>query len=264
MFVRKCTWTSMGMAVMAIAVLGFMSSSVQAVTIYSDNFDGSSADLNGSAPDVAPGAETWVAGAWLNQDGSIDPAKGTATLAFTPADNYIYTLDASLTGVTGNGNWYALGFADGQDTSNTSRFTSTPVIGKAWMYLRGDASSSTNDVALGSSTTGTNTTASWSTYANQSGGDMDMRVVLDTSGGAGSWKATWYAKKPADGSYFQVGGPSTLDDETISSVGFASSNTGIDATIESFSLTAEAVPEPASLAMTLLGLSGLALLRRRG
>jgi len=242
---RKRAWTSLGVAALALAALGHMAGSVSAAVIFSEDFGGTSADLNGSAPDVAPGAETWVAGAWLNQDGSIDPARGTATLAFTPENGNIYTLDASLTSVTGDNNWFGVGFAEGQDTSASSRFTSPPVTGRAWMLFRGDASSSANQALLGSTSGGgTDSATDWTTYANQSGGDMDLRVVLDTSFGAGNWTATWYAKKPTDGNYFEIRPATPLLDEAINSVGFASSNGTVDGNITNFSLTAEPYAGP--------------------
>ena len=46
---------------------------IQAETIFSEDFTGTSEDLDGSAPDIRPGTETWIAGPVFNQDGSLDP-----------------------------------------------------------------------------------------------------------------------------------------------------------------------------------------------
>jgi hypothetical protein len=183
-------------------------------------------------------------------------------LAFTPSSGGIYTLDASLTGVSGGGDWFGFGFANGQSTaiSSNNRFlTGNFVEGRAWMLFRGNATQGQafltgSDDGLGWDPAFTPTTP---------GGDVDMRVVLDTTGGAGTWNSTWFAKRPADGSYTQVRAAATIADEDITSIGFALSGnvTNIDGVIESFSLTVG--PEPASLAMVLLGIASLAVRRKR-
>jgi len=75
-----------------------------------------------------------------------------------------------------------------------------------------------------------------------SGSSIDLRVVLDTTLGAGAWTATWYAKRPADTSYTVVRTTATLLNETINAVGIAKSNNGITGTIVSFSLASNEMP----------------------
>jgi len=127
-------------------------SAAQAGIIFSDNFSGGTGDINTTTPDVTTGAATWVASEQFNANGSIVDSTnvattkgGSATLAFTPVNGLIYTLDASFTGVTGNANWLALGFVFGQSSVITAdnRFLTDPspangTIGKAWMLYRGD------------------------------------------------------------------------------------------------------------------------------
>lgn len=84
----------------------------EAAVIFQDDFSGGTADLDGAAPDIGPG--TWVASPTFNQDGSLDPDAGSATLAFAPDNGQIYQLDISLTGVSGDQNWIAIGFGSGQ------------------------------------------------------------------------------------------------------------------------------------------------------
>ena len=171
----------------------------------------------------------------------------------------VYTLDASVTGISGDGNWIALGFANGQSANSGTNYrfvTGSDPEGRAWMLARGDNSANPN---VGH-TVGTTDPANWAgALANANGGDLDMRIVLDTTGGTGSWTATWYAKRPADGSYTEVRSSTTLPAEDIDSVGLAVSNTGISGTIESFSLNV--IPEPSAALLACLGLIGL--LRRR-
>jgi len=240
----------------ALTGLSFTAAPLSAAVIYSDDFSGSPDDLNGSAPDIGPG--TWIASNVFNQDGSIDPNPGSATLAFTPADGTVYHLDASLSGVSGNGNWFALGFGSGQSDviGTNNRFINGLLIGKAWMLFRGNTDG--HQAFRGSDTSGTANGVGWSALATETG-EIDMRIELDTTGGAGAWAATWFARNPGDSSYTVVRATETLLDESINSVGLALANTGIDGTVESFSLTA--IPEPSAAA--LLALSGLALMRRR-
>jgi hypothetical protein len=250
-----------------------------ATVIYEQSFTpgaGTSA-LNGTAPTT--GANNWVAATSRFQaDGDFTEGAGSATLAFTPANNFVYTLDASFRNLTPTAtvaapeqDWIALGFAKGQSagSTNNDRFLNNNVIGKAWMLYRGADTVGTlaNVTHLGSATSGNNsgavpsTSANWgdATLSTTSGGGIDMRVVLDTTGGTGNWTATWFAKLPASGSFTEVRAATELVNEDINSVGVAISGTGFDGDLTYFSLTA--IPEPS--AALLGGLGFLALLRRR-
>lgn len=223
-------------------------------TIYSDNFDGDASDIHGSTPDITSGGATWTAAPIYNADGSVDrPAVttsyGSMTLPFTPLDGYIYTLDASFTGVTGDTDWLALGFAKGESsaTGAADRFTGANVRGATWMLFRGSTpdpvTTNGNKIQRG---LGTANPADWldPTLGDLEGGDIDLRIVLDTLGGPGAWTATWYAKLPADRSYTVVGDTTTVphDPSNYTSIGISASNTssttGTGGTIESFSLSA--------------------------
>jgi hypothetical protein len=236
-----------------------------ATTIFSDDFSGGATVLNGTTPDV--GGVNWVAAPTFLADGSIyNPASGmppagwagTATLAFTPVNGLVYTLDASIT-VAGDGNWIALGFVNGQSASADpalNRFIDHDTVGKAWMLKSGNGSGS----ALLGNTTGTTSNVAWASGVPSGAGNFDMRIVLDTTGGTGAWTATWYAKESSQTSYTEVRSTATLLAENITSVGLAKSNTGVTGSVTSFSLTS--VPEPSSAAL-LSGFGVLALLRRR-
>jgi len=222
-----------------------LTGTVEAVTIFYDVFDGSgSVSLNGITPDQTSGGATWVASQDFKADGAFAAtAGGSATLAFTPVSGRIYTLDCSLSGVSGDADWFALGFAAGQSSASGTddRFIQGNVIGKAWMFIRGDASVSTNNAFLGSDLSGTVSGAAWTTYASQSGGAMLMRIVLDTTGGAGHWNATWYVKKPVDADYAVVRPITKMLSESINSVGFAISSPTVSGTIVSFSLSDDSI-----------------------
>lgn len=231
------------------SIIGIPLASAQ-TTIYSDNFDGGTGDIHTVGPDVRPGGETWTASTIFNADGSLDRVgPGSMTLPFTPANDFVYTLDASFSGVNGDTDWLALGFASGQSATSTNndRFVGGTVSGTTWMLFRGATpaplATNGNKIHRGP---GTADPADWldPTLWDLEGGDIDLRIVLDTTGGPGAWTATWYAKLPADDSYTLIGDTTTVphDPSNYTSVGIAASNTssttGTGGTIESFSLTA--------------------------
>lgn len=224
-------------------------------TIYQQNFTAGAetAAVNGTSPTI--GANNWVASPLFQADGDIAEGGGSATLAFTPANGFIYTLDASFRNMGATANvanpeqdWVAVGFAKGQSAVSgaNNRFLNVNVIGKAWMLYRGANTPGTLDnvTHLGNATSGINsgavpsTSANWSALSTNFGGDIDMRVVLDTTGGTGNWTATWFAKLPASGSYTEVRAATTLLNEDIDSVGVAISNPGIEGDLTRISLTA--------------------------
>ena len=224
-----------------------------AAVLYDENVTGAAATtLNGQIPDVDQngGFNQWRAHTGFLADGSMTvPANGSGGwLPFIPQAGFTYTLSVSLTGVTGNTNWLGVGFgesvpANPQGTGNDYRFISGPTVGKAWMLFRAQSTSATtkNQTQRGDATTGT-------LAANQAdwlgtefyGGDVDMQIVLDTTGGANNYTATFYAKRPTDANYTLVSGSNLpLAATDIGAVGFVGSNsspTNIDATITNFTL----------------------------
>jgi hypothetical protein len=236
------------------------SSAAQAAVIFNDTFTGNTTDLNGKLPTSTTGGAAWVAASNFDRDGSFDGSAGSATLAFTPSNGLIYSLDASISGISGDANWIALGFANGQSVTaaNTNRFVSGGVVvGQAWMLARGNNTPNPN----AAHTVGTTDSELWTgAVATADGGDLDLRIVLDTTGGPGTWTATWFAKEATDGSYTQVRASEPIVTEAnLTSVGFAVSSSAISGTITSFSLTT--IPEPSSALLAALG--ALSLLRRR-
>lgn len=249
----------------------------QAQTIFSHTFNEGTGSLNGTAVDTGTGnwvsgvkvvvdeVETVVTPGVVNANGAFSGV-GSATLAFTPSQGTQYQLDARITGVSGNANWVALGFANGTSEfiGTGHRFTTQPgvtVEGRAWMLFRGDSTSSGNVAWTEGSKSGNN--ATWSALANTAGGDIDMRILLDTTNGAGTWTATWFAKLTGDGSYSEVRSLTTLPNEDITSVGFAFAADTVSGTLSSMTLTQ--VPEPSVFALIAgcFGLSWVMIRRRR-
>lgn len=244
-----------------IAGLTFPLASAQ-TTIYSDNFDGGTGNINTVAPDIRPASEPWTASSIFNADGSVDRptsnGQGSMTLPFNPANGFVYTLEASFSGVTGDTDWLGFGFANGQSATSTTndRFVGTAVTGATWMLFRGATpaplATNGNKIQRG---LGNTDPADWLDPAlgDLEGGAIDMRIVLDTTGGTGAWTATWYAKLPASSSYTLVGATTTIPHPAtnFNSVGIAASSThptsGTGGIIERFSLTSLA-PTASALA----------------
>lgn len=256
------------LAIAAIALA--MPLPATAAQIYLDNFDGAATvNLNGTTPDV--GASNWAAHNAFDADGLITPVAGgsSAVLPFTPVAGNLYTLTASYRGVAGNTNWFGAGFvesvpANPQASGNDNRFISGATVGKAWMLFRGATSPTAplhtlrGDAASGTLAAGT---VPW-LGSFTPGGDIDLKIVLDATGGPGTLKAQFFAKRPADAAYTDVGGGAlALNAEDIGGVGLVYSNTGITGRVTHFSLTA--VPEPASAGLTAVAFATALFAQRR-
>lgn len=204
--------------------------------------------LHQRTPEVTRKGASWVAGHHFRANGWISPGTASATLAFEPVDGVVYTLDGSFRGVTSRDGaypWVGLGFAGGQSTGvqTGDRFVLGKVTGRAWMLFRGSGSKLEN----ASHDVGDSNPKAWENWTSGVGGDIDMRVVLDTTKGYGNWTATHFARRPGTNGFAKVGPTRTLPNEAIHSVGIAVSGDLLHAKITDFSLRAEAVMEdPAS------------------
>ena len=226
--------------------------------LFQDDFDGEQDELNGSSPDITTGGASWMASSVFNGDGTITPARGTATLAFTPVNGVVYTLDATIETESGSTrDWIALGFADGQAIDD-SRFVSGSVVGRTWMLHRAaDSAQPVNRTWVGS------IGRDWSWPSRSPlGGTINLRIILDTTKGASQWKSTWFAKRPEQADYHLVGAPMPLHNESISSVGFAVSGPGISGAIKSLSLKAD--PETKGRSPSVLADGPAKLSRKEG
>jgi ferric-dicitrate binding protein FerR (iron transport regulator) len=202
---------------------------------------GGTGPLDQRRPETAMVGAFWTAAPQFLADGTILAGKGSATLPFQPVDGVVYVLEAALRGVTvpaGIDDWVALGFARGQSagTGNGHRFVDGMVAGRAWMLFRGKDSGFENTALLA----GTSDTKAWRNWSGGSGGDVDLRVVLDTRKGSGNWTASWFARRPGDGGFVNVRETCRLPSEALRTVGIAVTGQDIRARITDFSLRAEA------------------------
>jgi hypothetical protein len=230
-------------------VLAVMSTA-QAVVIYSDDFSGSApADLNGTVPDIRPGSETWLAGsgatAW-RADGSVaGGGDANAFLPFSPESGKTYTLsvDANPTSPVDSSNWFALGFSE---TTSVGGGFYNSINATGWMLLRVNRGVQT---FLGFNTT------SGVTHSTAGTGVVKLEVVLDTTESA--WTVEWFVDNTSIRSVSYTANP-TINYVTFGRLFDASG------TVDNFSLSVSAVPEPASYALVLGGVvTGVIALRRR-
>jgi hypothetical protein len=89
------------------ALAGLALASANAATIFSDDFSGlATTNLHGTTPDVTTGGATWVAStapsAYKADGSSTTTTEGSMTLAFTPVDGTVYTLDATFENISGS------------------------------------------------------------------------------------------------------------------------------------------------------------------
>ena len=211
--------------------------------LFRDTFEGEG-PLHQRPPRIPGNGTAWESGHHFRANGWISSGTASATLAFQPVDGVVYTLDGSFRGVSspaGDYPWVALGFASGQSTGTKSgdRFVLGKVTGRAWMLYRGtgpDGGNTTLDV-------GASNPNPWENWSRGVGGDIDMRIILDTTRGYGNWTATWFARRPGSETFLKVGPTRTLPNEAIRSVGIAVSGSKIQARITNFSLRADAEQE---------------------
>jgi len=178
------------LCVTAVAVL-MMVGSANADQIFFDDFSGGPGDdLNGTTPDVTTGGVTWVARSSYKADGSFTWEAGAAmSLAFTPVDGLVYTLDAKIENLTG-AHWTQFGFGNGQDPAWSARH---------WYLLRVAEDGGNPHSAY---INGWGSGAAWSDLGLLRYDEpLDARIVLDTTGGTGNWLATFYAKADSDLDY---------------------------------------------------------------
>lgn len=212
--------------------------------LFQDTFVGTGA-LHQSLPGAAFGNARWTSAPLFGADGGITSGRGSATLPFEPVDGVIYTLEAEFRDVTtprDDNGWVALGFSGGQSigTESGDRFVNGTVVGRAWMILRGTGTVLENVAHL----SGTSSAEPWRNWSGGIDGDIEMRILLDTTRGAGNWTATWFARRPGEGDFIKIRETHRLPNEAIRAVGIATTGEALRAKITRFSLSANAATEP--------------------
>ncbi|MBN1362708.1 MAG: discoidin domain-containing protein [Sedimentisphaerales bacterium] len=198
--------------------------------IYSDDLNGSG-PLEGSAPDVRPGVETWLAAPVFSADGVVatDRVSGTtyrAWLPFTPDPGQVYVLsldvDPQTSGANNAGEWFALGFSNSNAVTGDPEFWDS---GIAWILHRITRDSADNDEIQTFVGPGMSQSAN---YPSKESGPVKLTVILDTT--ESRWTVEWLRNGES------IRGPVTYaTNPTISQVGFAKI-WGAGGTVDNFEL----------------------------
>jgi hypothetical protein len=229
--------------------------------VFSDDFSGSGALLNGTMPDITTADEVWEAGDTFLDDGTAGtpvadgPSGQAAHLDYIPLAGLIYTAEATI--LNDQPNWVGFGFlpddpqsGDWTQTEWFMRHSNAP--GYGWMLTR-NSSGNDQEGFLGGGTAGGQP---WNGDVADPTVPVAIRIVLDTT--PEYWTVEWFI----NGTSMSLAAYDSPGNPGIGGIGFShdrSAEPNAGGVLSNFSLTY--VPEPASL--VLIGLGGLALLRRR-
>lgn len=231
-----------------------MAGAAAQTTLYFDDFSGSGlADLNGTAPDIRPGSETWLAGTgattWKADGSASGGSFQNAFLPFTPVAGHTYTLSVDANPLDAGDTWFALGFST---TASTDGFYAIALGAGPWLLLRGGRPNLGDGIQT---FLGPNTSQAQSHGADS--GFLYLSVVLDTT--AADWQVTWRAGDTILRQQAYAGGNPDINYVAFGKYG------NLSVSISNFSLTQAAVPEPANVALVIGLLAGATILvaRRR-
>ncbi len=225
-------------------------------TIYFEDFSGSRLDdLNGQAPAVRPGSETWLAGtqseSWKADGYTEGDSDQNAFLSFTPEAGHLYTLSFATAPSGGSSNWLSVGFTQ---SANVNGFFAGELGAVGWMLVRDNRESASDGVGtfLGPDTDGGE--SYWA-----ADGLLEGSIVLDTS--EDEWSVQWFVGSTLLREATFVGGNPEINYIVLGKFG------DISGSFEYVSLTETAViPEPSSVAVFLgaaVGVIAIAVRRRR-
>ena len=245
------------------AMLALAASHAAAAVIYQENFSGAGAALNGKA--VGPTAASWAAGSVYLDNGAVGTVVGTATgqaahLPFAPQSGNIYTLKATILNTFAD--WIAVGFfpalpAGGDWTVTNGNVRHTGAGGYAWGLTRNNATNNDQEFFNGINTTGALAGVNGDLVSPLA--PVDYKIILDTT--AATWTAKYFLNGVQRGTTQNLPAGATTG---IGGVGFSRTSNGAAGTggvVSNFELSV--VPEPASLALGMVGLIGFGAVSRR-
>lgn len=217
-----------------------LAGSEQEIDILVDNMSAgaTSVTLDGQSPDT--GSETWRAHTNFLDDGSTSaPIDAGAYYPVSLVDDTVYelTMSAAFMNAYNDGDNGIFGFFENISSNNTingpvADGSLNPTCAKVVHLMRETSGAVRNNAyRLGTESDGTATTIAWTDGTLNSSADatLDLRIVIDTTGGEDNWTATWYAKGVISPNYTEVGPATSLLSENIGAVGWAMDSLSVDA-----------------------------------
>jgi hypothetical protein len=170
-------------------------------SIYHENFSGqSTVSLNGSAPDIRPGAEIWTSNEKYKADGSfLFSSESTSARAWLPVTieaGKIYKLELTGTLTPGGTASQSIGVAFTSDRGDISNNLLSSARMMAAVILRNSGSVE----AFANANDGSSTTAVGSSLGNSISGSS-LCIVLSTYTDDTKWKADYYINDTLIGTY---------------------------------------------------------------
>lgn len=197
--------------------------------LYEHSFGGAASSIDGVTPDTTFDSNTFHSAGTFLANGAIAGATGSTGmyLPFTPSEGVQYVLEARIRNLDPNGEATQdlhLFFGEGlsspaSDTGPDASGLADPTTLKAGQVYR--STNGNNGWSIGDASDGEASQSDWSdaTLRDDNGGDIDLRVSLDTTGGTGTWTASFFARIAGDNQWTQVGGPEDILDENIGAIG---------------------------------------------
>ena len=248
------------------AMISLAASHAAAAVIYQENFGGAGAALNGKA--AGPTAANWAAGSVYLDNGAVGTVVGSATgqaahLPFAPQVGNVYTLKATILNTFAD--WIAVGFfpalpSGGDWTVTNASMRHSNGSGYAWGLNRNNPSANDQEFFNGINTTGPLAGVNGDIVSPLA--PVDYKIVLDTT--AATWTATYFLNGVQRGTTQNLPAGANTG---IGGVGFSrtsNSAAGTGGVVSKFELSVVSpVPEPASLALGMVGLIGVGAVTRR-
>jgi hypothetical protein len=218
----------------------------QEITMMQDLLSsGAAVDLHGTTPNT--GSSTWSAQEEYQDDGTMaNPSNAGAYYPFAPVSGTVYELTCDSAHVVTYEDGYTCIWGLFEDVTtdtllqgSTTNGNLNPTCAKAVHLMREvNGSIRNNAYRRGSDSDGAADTIQWTDATLRASADttLDLRIILDTTGGPGNWEVTWQAKATASGSYTEVGPSTALLSENIGAIGFSNDSILTELTTETITL----------------------------
>lgn len=215
----------------------------QEIVILDHTFSGTG-NLDGESPDT--GTETWRAHTDFEVDGTQTAGvEAGAYYPITLSDGTVYecTWKAFNEATANDSDSIIAGFYENISASNTitgdtANGTIDPTTLKTGHLRRQVSGSPLNGYRIGNDHDGMYDTKDWTdaTLKTTSDNALDLRITIDTTGGAGNWTAHWEAKSTISSNYTEVGPETDLPNESIGAVGWSNESVDTDMSIDRITL----------------------------